>query len=143
MQLGAAVDEDLRTVYWFARVGHGHSWPSRVKFQRYMDGNEWISDNIPTDSFLLEVDFEEDLTDSSPPVRDTNPTLATTFVQQIRMFAFAHGHVHEAPKARKKPTASQKPNAKPAGNPPQKSSNKRARGEGSSNSAQRPRRKAN
>jgi hypothetical protein len=29
-----------------------------------MDGEKWISDNIPTNSFLLEVDFEEDLTDS-------------------------------------------------------------------------------
>ena len=151
VQLGAAVDEDMRTVHWFARAGHSHSWPSRVKFQRYMDGEEWISDKIPTDSFLLQVDFEDDLTDSSPTVRDTNPTLATTFVQQIRMFAVAHDHVHEAPKARKKAPApkkhnakpAKKPNAKPAGNPPQTSSNKRARGEGSSNAAQRPRRKAN
>lgn len=147
VQLGAAADEadeGMRTVHWFARAGHSHSWPSRVKFQRYMDGEKWISDSIPTDSFLLEVDFEEDLTDSSPSVRDTTPTLATTFVQEIRMFAFAHDHYHEAPKARKKAAGSKKTNAKPAGNPSQTSSNKRARGEGgSSNDAPRARRKAN
>lgn len=145
VRLGAAVDEDARTVHWFARAGRGHSWPSRVKFARYMDGEKWISDNIPTSSFLLEVDFEEDLTDSSPPVRDTNPTLTTTFVQQIRKFAVAHDHVHEAPKARKKATASstKKTNAEPAGRRAQTSRNKRAGGEASSNAAQRPRRKAN
>ena len=145
VQLGAAVDEDTRTVYWFARAGRSHSWPSRVKFQRYMDGETWLSDDIPTDSFLLEVDFKDDLTDSSLEVRNTNPTLATEFVQQIRMFAVAQGHAHEAPKARKTAPASKKTNAKPSGVPPQTSSNKRARGAGSSNAAkpaQRPRRMA-
>jgi hypothetical protein len=75
VQLGAAVDEDTRTVYWFARAGRSHSWPSRVKFQRYMDGETWLSDDIPTDSFLLEVDFKDDLTDSSLEVRNTNRRL--------------------------------------------------------------------
>lgn len=144
VQLGAAADEDSRTVYWFARAGRCHAWPSRAKFQRYMDGEIWISDNIPTSSFLLEVDFDDDLTDSSPTVRTTNPTLSTTFVQQLRMFAVAHGHAHDAPKARKKATASKKANAKPAGNPSRTSLNKRARAvEASSNAAQRPRRGAN
>ena len=144
VQLGAAVDEDMRTVYWFVRAGRSHSWPTRVKFHRYMDGEKtWMSDNIPTSSFLLEVDFDEDLTDSSPEVRDTNPTLNSTFVLQMRMYAVAHHHVHEAPKARKKVAAPTKPNAKPAGNPPQTSANKRARGEEPSLAAQRPRRNAN
>lgn len=142
VQLGAVVDEDTRTVYWFARASRCHSWPSRVKFGRYMDGETWISDDIPTSSFLLEVDFEEDLTDSSLSVRNTNPTLATPFVQQVRVFARKHGHVHEAPKARQK-AASKKTNAKPAAKPPRTSATKRARGEGPSNAAQRPRRKAN
>ena len=158
VKLGAVVDEDTRTVYWFARAGRCHSWPSRVKFERYMDGGTWISDDIPTSSFLLEVDFEDDLTDSSPPVRDTNPTLATTFVQQLQMFAAAYGHKHEAPKAHRKANPNAKPagkananakpagkanaDAKPAGKPPQTSANKRARGEGTSNAAQRPRRNA-
>lgn len=158
VQLGAVVDEDTRTVYWFARCSRAHSWPSRVKFERYMDGETWISDDIPTSSFLLEVDFEDDLTDSSPPVRDTNPTLATTFVQQLKMFASAYGHKHQAPKARRKADTNAKPagkananakpagkanaDAKPAGKPPQTSANKRARGEGTSNAAQRPRRNA-
>jgi len=136
VQLGAAVDEDMRTVYWFVRAGRSHSWPTRVKFHRYKDGETWISDNIPTSSFLLEVDFEDDLTDSSPPVRDTSPTLNSTCVLQIRMFAVAHHHVHEAaPKAHKKATASTKPNAKPAGNPPRTSANKRGRGEASAAAA--------
>ena len=141
VQLGAAAEEDKRTVYWFARAGRSHSWPSRVKFTRYMDGEKWLSDDIPTSSFLLEVNFKDDLTDSSPAVRDTNPTLATTFVQEMRLFAVAYGHVHEAPKAGKKAKASKKPNAKPSGNPSQTSSNKRARGEGSSNAAPRPKRR--
>ena len=136
VRLGAVADEDTRTVYWFARASRGHAWPSRVKFERYMDGETWISDDIPTSSFLLEVDFEDDLTDSSPPVRDTNPTLAATFVQELRMFATAHGHTHEAPTARKKANT----NAKPSGKQPQTSANKRARGEGPSKAAQRPRR---
>ena len=147
VRLGAVADEDTRTVYWFARASRCHAWPSRVKFERYMDGKTWISDDIPTSSFLLEVDFEDDLTDSSPPVRDTNPTLATTFVQELRMFATAHGHTHEAPTARKKANTNAKPsgkqpqtntNAKPSGKQPQTSANKRARGEGPSKAAQRP-----
>ena len=140
VRLGAVVDEDTRTVYWFARASRGHAWPSRVKFERYMDGKTWISDDIPTSSFLLEVDFEDDLMDPSPSVRDTSPTLAATFVQQLRMFAHAYGHTHEAPSARKKA----KTKAGSSGNPPppQSSAGKRARGEGPSNAAQRPRRKA-
>ena len=110
-----------------------------------MDGKTWISDDIPTSSFLLEVDFEEDLTDSSSTVRDTNPTLCTTFVHELRMFAVAHGHAHEAPKAQRKANTNAKPagkntNAKPAGKQPQTEAKKRARGEGPSKAAQRPRR---
>ena len=142
VQLGAAVDEETRSVHWYARTGHSHSWPSRVKFQRYMDGETWISDDIATNSFLLEVDFEEDLTDSSPSVRDTNPTLSTTFVQQIRKYAIAHGHVHAAGRACTKSKAAKKMNAKPAGSVPRASANKRARVEGPSSTAKRPRRKA-
>ena len=162
---GWPADEEKRTVYWFARASTGHEWPStRVKFGRYMDGETWISDDISTSSFLLEVDFEDDLTDSSPPVRDTNPTLAATFVQELRMFATAHGHTHERKGPRRKANAKAKPsgkqphtntnakpsgkqpqtntNAKPSGKQPQTSANKRARGEGPSKEAQRPRRHA-
>ena len=143
VRLRAVADEDTRSVYWFARASRGHAWPSRVKFERYMNGETWISDNIPTSSFLLEVDFEEDLTDSSPPIRDTNPTLTTTFVQELRMFATAYGHKHEAPKkGQRKANTNAKPSAKPAAKPPQTSANKRAPGEGTSNAAQRPRRNA-
>ena len=55
VHLGAAVDEDMRTVSWFERAGRSHKWPSRVKFQRYMDGEKWISDNISTDSFCWKL----------------------------------------------------------------------------------------
>lgn len=43
VRLGAVADEDTRSVYWFARASRGHAWPSRVKFERYMNGETWIS----------------------------------------------------------------------------------------------------
>ena len=122
VRLEAATNEETFKVHWFERVGRGHCWRSDVKFQRYMDKETWISDDIPPNCFLLDVE-DDDLTDSSPQIRDTNPTLASRFVHQIRGFAVAHGHGHGDPKARKKAAAPSKSNAKPAGKPPPPAAN--------------------
>ena len=112
---------------WFRRLSTGHKWPAFVKFQRFMDGEVWITDEIQPESFLLQVE-SEDLTDSSPEVKMNTPTLNSSFVTRLRLFAETYGHLHEQPRKRKcsKPAAAPpKPAAKQPANGPRE---KRARG---------------
>ena len=105
---------------WFKRLSTGHKWPAFVRFQRYMDGDVWITDELQPESFLLPVE-DEDLTDSSPNVKMDTPTLKSTFVARLRLFAETYGHHHKQPpkKNAAKPTAAPpKPAAKPTAAPP-------------------------
>ena len=75
----------------------------------------WITDELQPESFLLPVE-DEDLTDSSPNVKMDTPTLKSTFVARLRLFAETYGHHHKQPpkKNAAKPTAAPpKPAAKP------------------------------
>jgi hypothetical protein len=132
VQLGPVAGEGMHTVYWFERVGNSHAWPSRVKFKRYADTDDnWLSDDVPADSFLLSVE-DSDLTNSSAEVRSANPTFCGRFVDKIRLFANSYGYSHENPKARRKAPAPEDSNNKPAA--------KRSRTHTAPKPAQRPRR---
>ena len=52
----------------------------------YIDGKQRIEDELPTDSFLLEIE-DSDLTDNSVEHKWTNPKFKQTLMRKLRWIA--------------------------------------------------------
>ena len=72
---------------WFKRRSDSnHSWGPNPEFEQYMDADERIMDELPTESCLLEVE-DDDLTENSINQKWSQPKLKQVFMRKVRWVA--------------------------------------------------------
>ena len=106
---GAVAMEPHIKALWFKRRDKAFGWGPNPAFEKYMDGRERISDELPVESFLLEV-TEGDLTDDGAANMWELPKLKEVFKRKLMMLAAKYGLV--ATRATEKAAPAQSSSAK-------------------------------
>ena len=106
---GKVIDRDggpHMKALWFKRCNDdNHSWGQNPEFEQYKDGKGGrVSDELPTESFLLEVDDKE-LTDSSVTQKWSQPKFKQTLMKKLRWMANKYKLTAAAPTKAKPPAA--------------------------------------
>ena len=86
---------------WFGRSSEKHAWGANPEFGMYPDGNNRATDDLPTESCLIEVE-DGDLTDGSIEHKWSKPKLRQTFMEKLRWIANKYNLVAAHPAAAKR-----------------------------------------
>ena len=84
-----ATGEDVTYIkgLWFnRRSDSNHSWGPNPEFEQFMHADERITDELPTESCLLEVE-DDDLTEGSVGQKWSKPKLKQAFMKKVRWVA--------------------------------------------------------
>ena len=87
-----AMEPHIKALWFKRRNDKAFGWGQNPGFEKYMDGRERISDELPVESFLLEV-TEGDLTDDGAANMWELPKLKEVFKRKLMMLAAKYGLV--------------------------------------------------
>ena len=104
-----AMEPHIKALWFKRRNDKAFGWGQNPAFEKYMDGRERISDELPVESFLLEV-TEGDLTDDGAANMWELPKLKEVFKRKLMMLAAKYGLV--ATRATEKAAPAQSSSAK-------------------------------
>ena len=86
------MEPHIKALWFKRRNDKAFGWGQNPAFEKYMDGRERISNELPVESFLLEV-TEGDLTDDGAANMWELPKLKEVFKRKLMMLAAKYGLV--------------------------------------------------
>ena len=119
------MEPHIKALWFRRRNDKAFGWGQNPAFEKYMDGSKRISNELPVESFLLEV-TEGDLTDDGAAHMWELPKLKEVFKRKLSMLATKYGLVATQATTRK---------AAPAQNSTAQAPTKRANEPGTSQGA--------